>query len=405
MKKKILVITPKFPYPSYGACEADRASGIELLIKLGFDVMVVSKVYGEKYKAEARDVADRLGITIIPVTYKYLYQTSQKGKRLHVLGRIIRPWYLDGAAYEYSEPEIRQVVEETLESFQPDLVWVDYTYLWPLYRQIRKRNIPIITRSINFEPEHFLEEDGRGIFNYIKALPKFLSEYLAAKKSDYFFAITPHDALWYTKIGFKKVEVLPLRGLSKVVEYKSITHTHSPLNVFFAGSTYNVSHNRAALEFLLRDIIPETNTKFPGKFIFHIFGGKVPEEMNTYFGGNVIKHNYLSKEEFETLLGQMDIALIPSLYGGGMQQKIFEPISRGIPTITTRRGLAEYPFEDKTHVLLASSCAEYVECLGKLQDEKLRRELHENGQALAQKLFREEVITNLIMKSINRIST
>ena len=69
MKKRILIITPKFPYPSYGACELDRAAGIEMFIKLGYEVYVITKVYGEEYKQEAARMAEKLGITIVPISY------------------------------------------------------------------------------------------------------------------------------------------------------------------------------------------------------------------------------------------------------------------------------------------------------------------------------------------------
>ena len=192
MKKRILIITPKFPYPSYGTCELDRAAGIEMFIKLGYEVYVITKVYGEEYKQEAARMAEKLGITIVPISYKYLSRAQTFCKKIQsIFGRIFRPWYLDGAAYEYSDPEIRLAVQNALGSFKPELVWFDYTYLWPLYSLIKKSGTPIITRSINFEPLHFLEEDGRTFWNYLKFIPKLLSEYLTVRKSSAILAITP----------------------------------------------------------------------------------------------------------------------------------------------------------------------------------------------------------------------
>ena len=161
--KKILVVTPKFPYPSYGACEADRAAGIELLLKLGFEVCVITKVYIEEYKDEVYITAKKLGITIIPITYKYLHCRSLSDKILHGIRRCVKPWYLDGAAYEYSDPEIQEKMCQVLDSFKPDVVWFDYTYLWPLYHHVKKRKIPIVTRSENFEPFHFLDVKNRSV--------------------------------------------------------------------------------------------------------------------------------------------------------------------------------------------------------------------------------------------------
>ncbi len=397
LKKKILIISPKFPYPAYGACEQDRAAGIEFFIKQGYDVQVITKVYADSYKPEAKAAGEKLGITVIPISYKYLFTKTISQKLWRGFLRLIQPWYLDGAAFEYSEPEIRRVLRETLDSFQPDLVWFDYSYLWPLYELVRKRKIPIITRSINFEPRHFLEEDGRNIINYLKFLPKLLSEYLVSKKSDVVFAITPDEAVMYKKIGARHVEVLPLRGLPACLgEFPVAVKDHVPLNVFFSGSTYNVIHNRKALEFLLTEIIPETFKQFPGQFIFHIFGGKVPVEFEKFFGNGVVKYGYLLLEEFQTKMQTMDIAVVPSLYGAGMQQKIFEPLARGFPAIVSPRGLAGYPFQPGEHLLCATTAAEFLSGLGEMRSSHLREKLSRSAQALAQQLFSEEIIQTRI---------
>ena len=67
-------------------------------------------------------------------------------------------------------------VNKQVKEWKPDVVWFDYTYLWPLYSIFRKKNIPIITRSHNFEPLHFLEEEGRTFINRIKFVIKYLNE-------------------------------------------------------------------------------------------------------------------------------------------------------------------------------------------------------------------------------------
>lgn len=401
MKKRILVITPKFPYPSYGACELDRAAGIELFLELGYEVFVITKVYGEEYKREVEKMAEKLKITIVPITYKYLSAARTFFKKVqNIFGRLFPPWYLDGAAYEYREPEIRRAVWQAMNSFKPDLVWFDYTYLWPLYYLVKKSGVPIITRSINFEPLHFLEEDGRTFWNYLKYIPKLLSEYLTVRKSAVVLAITPQEAEIYKKIGARRVEVLPLRGLPRCLEQKSAVETRKPLNVFFSGSTYNVVHNRKALEFLLAEIIPQAQKSFPGEFRFHIFGGKVPQQFYHYFGPEAIKHDYLSSEKFASLMDEMDIAVVPSLYGAGMQQKIFEPLTRGIPTVTSDRGLAGYPFRDREHLLLANSAEQFVECLGRLRDKAEREKLSAASREVAGRLFSAEAIRKIVVAAI-----
>ncbi len=397
MSKKVLIVTPKFPYPSYGACEQDRAAGIELFLKMGWEVRVITKIYGEEYRKKVEDVSQKLGIKIIPIVYKYLRDSKK------CWCRLLNPCNWDGAAFEYSDPEIRNALVCELETFQPDVVWFDYTYLWPLYKLVKKEKIPVLTRSINFEPMHFLDEDGRNFKNYLKSIPKLISEYLVSGKSDMLFAITPKEGKIYKKMGAKRVVVLPLRGLPHCISWSHEVADKKVLNVFFAGSTYNVSHNRAALEFLLKKVAPRTESNFPGQFKFHIFGRKIPDDFSNYFNDNIINHQYLAEPEYLSLLSKMDIAIVPSLYGAGMQQKIFEPLARGFPVITSKRGLAGYPFENGRHLLLADTVEEYVKCLEKMRNYELRQQLSAQAKMLSNNLFSESIIEKIIFDTINNL--
>ena len=144
--KKILVITPKFPYPEAGADEQDRAEGLRQLKRIGYEVRVIAKCFDWQKKDEIFTRWEDEGIAVTLVPY------SKQGK----------PWWiLDRAAAEYAEPVIKRVLREALGSYRPDFVWFDYTYLWPLYREVKKRKLPIVVRSINVESRHFLEEDGQ----------------------------------------------------------------------------------------------------------------------------------------------------------------------------------------------------------------------------------------------------
>ena len=161
-----------------------------------------------------------------------------------------------------------------------------------------------------------------------------------------------------------------------------------------------MTHNREALKFLLKQIIPEVHNRFPNQFIFHIFGGKIPAEFFKYFIDDVIKHNYLLHEKYEELMTTMDIAVVPSLFGAGMQQKIFEPLARGFPTITSERGLAGYLFKAGEHLLLASTADEFAARLGELQDVNLRRRLGMGAKNLAMNLFGEKKIELIVQQAL-----
>ncbi|MDP2684207.1 MAG: glycosyltransferase [bacterium] len=394
MSKKILVITPRFPYPEAGACEQDRADGLRQLKRLGYDVKVIGKFFDFQDKEKIVNLWNEEGVDVIPVEY-VMNKISKAGKIKMILNH---PYCLDGSALEYTEPNINNLLIKELEEFKPDYVWFDYTYLWPLYKHVQKRNIPIITRSINFEARHFLEEDGRSLLNYLKYIPKYITEVITAKKSDILFSITPLEKMIYEKVGAKLVKNLPLRALANKIAM------HTPrdiekLNVFFSGSTYNVSHNRRALEFIIKDLAPKCYKKYGDKFTFRITGSKFPEDLKGYIIDNVVYEGFV--EDMDSFLQNMDIAVVPSIYGAGMQQKIFEPLTRGFPTITHERGLADYDFVPKEDVLVGVTVDDFIDNLEKLLSFDLRKRISDNCKIKGKQQFSQNVLDGIIEKSIN----
>lgn len=403
MIKKILIITPILPFPIKGADQADRAEGMIQLKRLGFEVRVISKVAEWQSADFILGIEKEIGIKIIPVPYRYLKKNNPTIKNLLESAKIsVNPFNWDGATREYSELTTQSVVANQIKEWQPNLIWCDYTYLWPIYRIAEKNNLPIITRSINFEPIHFLQEDGYGLFNIIKSLPKFISEYRIISHSSIIFTITPKEEKIYKILGGKNIYTLPLRSLPKLLKPDHQIRDIKPLEVIFMGSTYSVTHNKKALRFIMADLAPYILDKYPGQFNFNILGNKMPENYLGYIRGGLKYHGFV--EDLNSFLSNMDIALAPSFLGAGMQQKIFEPLCRGIPTITSRRGIANYPFLDGIHIYFADSFQTFVDGLLKLREPNIRKKMSAASIELANKLFSQQVLDDIVTAAINQAS-
>lgn len=402
-KKKILMVMPILPFPENGADQIERVAGIRQFKRLGFEVKIITKLASWQSKESADKAAKTTGVEIITIPYKYSNRQLSLGEKIKKnFKKILNPLYLDGAAMEYGELEIRQTFSREIESWKPDIVWFEYTYLWPLYKTAQKANIPIATRSHNFEPRHFIEENGYLAVNFLKLVPKMISEYIAARSSNVIFSITPREEKIYKKIGARKVQTLPQRILSQYTEKIRSIKESSPLNVFFAGSSYNVPHNRKAVEVILKEIVPLVKEKAAGKFAFYVTGAKLPPELKKYFNDTDIVYKGFV-DDWENFVSDMDIALVPSLFGAGMQQKIFEPLVRGIPTITSGRALNGYPFEHGKQLLLADSAEDFANCLIKLENFDLRKKLSRNAIEISRELFSLEKIDEIVLSELNKL--
>jgi glycosyltransferase involved in cell wall biosynthesis len=401
MKKKILITTPRTPFLGRGADEQDRLSGIQWFIDHGYEVRVITKVT-EHDSLHIDEAKKKLGITIIPILYRFASRKNTFEKIKTLVQRLLWPPYWDGASYEYFDPAIQDEYKRQLEDFKPDIAWFDYSYLWPLYRFAQAKKLPIVTRSINMEPIHFLDEDGGGIINSIRSLPKWVSEYIVSKKSDIVFAITPKEEKIYTKLGAHAV-TLPLRGLPKVFEEKTIQDVKGrSIHIGFTASTYNVAHNLEALQFILKQVLPLLHNK-ERKYVFHFTGLKLPESiLKTIDGTNVIYEGFVpSMKEFWK---NMDIAIIPSLFGAGMQQKVFEPITLGVPTVTSERAISGYGFVGGEDLLFAKSADDFARCVTFFaQDLEKMKQISKSATRTSRKLFSKENIDSILIKNIESL--
>lgn len=398
---KILVVTPKFPYPTIGACEHDRLEGIKDLIKYGNEVKVIAKVHDYQNKEEIKKLSQDLGFSSYLVDYKY-GNLSWRQKLPHLWQRLRNPLFIDGACYEYTDPEIKSVLVKQLDEFKPDIVWFEYTYLWPLYREVKKRGIKIITRSQNFEPQHFLEEDGYNVKNYLRFVPKFFNELLSIKKSDLVFSVTPREQKIYQKFcPGVRVANLPTRMLSHIVGLNPEIRDKKTLDVFFMGSSYNVIHNRKAADFIIKDIAPILQVQYPDRIRLHILGAKLPQDLKNILPSNTTYEGYVP--DLELSLKDMDVALVPSLCGAGQQQKVFEPIVRGIPTITSVRAIVGYDLQKDKHVMLADNLSDYIFYLEKCLDFSFRKDISQRAIAQAHKIFNQSDIDALVQGELKKL--
>ena len=395
-KQRILILTPWAPYPMPGACQQDRFWGMKYMRDLGYEVKVIGRYHDFQNKEELQAVFDREGIdmTLVP-------HMKQAWKLL-----LKKPWlpllnlgWLDGAALEFADPEYRTVVQRIMEEYKPTVGWLEYCSHWPMAKIFHAYGIPVILKSSNNEAAQCMDDHDHTLTSKLKALPKYVSEWMVSQKSDAVLAISPNEEAWYRKLGARSVTTLPLRGLSKCFVQR--THREKEvLDVVFLTSNYNMGHNRAIVEFVLQDIIPAVRKAMPGKYRFHLTGRKFPQECEKYLGKDVVSVGFVP--DIGEFLGTMDIALSPWTTGQGMQQKVFEPLCRSIPTMTTKTG--GYPFVKDTEVLLCTTPSDYVDGFRKLLSVNERNRISAAAYAKAESLFSEAAVKKVMEDSINLVT-
>jgi len=393
-QKKILMILPLLPFPPKSANQRNMAGAIRLLREMGYEIRLLCKLRRGQ-QADISGFEEKYGIKIF--TVPYLPNTSFAG----TLTRAARPFHWDGESHAYFEKNIQELARRHMDEFKPDYVWVSYTYLWPFRKLAKERKIPFIVRSHNFEPRQLFQEYGGGFLLALKFVPKLMAEWFSVRFSDFVFAISPQEEKIYKILGAKNILVLPSVALPFILKENREIHDRKPLNMLFMGSNYNIPHNAAAARFLLKDVMPAIERKAPREFVLRVTGERLPDSLKKFLAPNIIYEGFV--DNLEEVLEKTDIAVIPSILGGGMQLKIFEPLACGIPTITSPRGLADYPFKNGEDVLLASTTEEFVEKILMCRDIDFRKKLSQNALAKSKSLFAKNIFWEKTASALNSL--
>lgn len=396
MSQRILILTPWIPYPVTGACQQDRFFGMLQMKSMGHDIHVIAKFHAFQNHDDAKKAYAKEGIPLSLVAHPK--------SAWSLLGTLwpkilMNPALLDGAALEYLDPPYLAVVEKTIKEFKPSVIWIEYSTHWSILKWLKQFGVPVIVKSSLNEPRNCVDENGATLISRLKSIPKYRGETVAAQESDMILAITPAEEEWYKSRGAKRHGTLPLRGLSRCfVEKKHVQK--DVLDVVFLSSNYNMGHNRDALEFLVKKIVPLVRQKLPGKFVFHLTGSKFPDRDKKYLGDDVRHEGFIP--DLGAFLQTMDIALCPWITGHGMQQKVFEPLCRGLPLLTTKT--AGYPFESGKELFLCQTPEDYVNALERLLDTQTRQRVSDAARTKAHELFSEKAVMTIVQDALEAVT-
>ena len=113
--KKIIIITPKFPWPNTGACEQERFQGIKDLVRYGYQVTVISKVKKYQNKVNIYNLAKEIGIKLFLVDY--IEQQKSIVKKILIILKIFFSFlYWDGATFEYTDEKLLNLFSEEIKN-------------------------------------------------------------------------------------------------------------------------------------------------------------------------------------------------------------------------------------------------------------------------------------------------
>jgi hypothetical protein len=304
--------------------------------------------------------------------------------------------YLDTSMAQFSDTKLRNLILEIINNVSADLLWVETQF----YDCTLPEEMPVIIRSVNFEPKHVLREDPSP-WRYLRFLGKVFSEFKVLRRRNV-LSISPRDSRDYKFLSGQDVPYLPLRQLGYLLETQQESYTTQEASrsteqyFYLAGSTYDVKHNLDNLATIVEKIAPIMATELPNVHI-KVFGNRIPAKLN--FPENVVRMSF-QKDFHKVALGSLG-AIVPTRGGAGMQSKVFEPLCLGIPLIAHPSAISGYPFNTDEHFWRGSNSEEAVSSMvGIVRDFKLAKKKAVQARILANSLFNNPLQCDLTRKFI-----
>lgn len=391
-KKKILYLTTRLPYPVIGGDKLRMYNILKQLKLLGYEITLVSLVTQDddvKGAMEHNDFYSEL-ITV-PFNKKIAY--------LYAVKAVFndRPFIVE---YFYNN-KMQKVVDKLIREEHFDIITGYMIRIAPYLEKHHKKNIIIdFVDAVSMMYERRIKTV-KSLWDKFKISIEYLKVKNYEKKCTKLFksqiVISEADKEYISK--YANVSNIEIVGNGVDTEYYAPIETDKQNNICFVGSMQYIPNSEAAMYFAT-DVFPLIKKEIPDAN-FKIIGANPRQELfeaTKNIDGIEITGRVVDVREY---MKDCKVSVCPVKIAGGIQNKILEAMSMGIPVVTTPEG-AEGINADKSILAVAKSNEEYAQkVIALLRDEAQNKEI---GQKT-----REFILNNFswceIGKQLNDIKT
>lgn len=261
----------------------------------------------------------------------------------------------------FRSPECQRLISMQIRVFDPDVL---YLILFRPYVNANGIDKPLVVDfidsvALNYErTTHRKSPLLRPIFN-LEAKRSRHYEHELAQRAAFSFVVAGDDA---QNIGPDRVRVLH-NGVD-TAKFSDKRDPAEKARIIFSGNM-NYGPNAEAVSWFCENCWPEINRSHPeAKFV--ICGANpsnAVESLSTRYPNVTVTGRV---ESIAAELGKSWISIAPMQSGAGMQNKILEAMSCGLPVVTTTIGRGSIAAEPGSEILVADKAADFTEHVLKL---------------------------------------
>lgn len=361
----ILFVIPRFPSPPL---KGDQLIVINRLKGLSKNFKITALVFYDK-ENELKDLESVAEYCeeIIPI------RLTKFHSYMNVAGELFRKKLPFQVSYYYSEA-FRNAIRNIFSRKKIDLVHV---FTIRLAEYTKSLDVPVIYElidSMQLNVENMIREE-KFIKKWLyrqeqKRINKYEDELSRSEK--FICVVSDKDK---KRIGNNHIKVIP-NGVD--------TDKFIPSNRFKKGEiifTGNMGYlpNVHAVKWFVRECFPIILQAIPYA-TFRIVGANPSQYIKSLHNGhNIFVTGYVKSIVDE--LNKAQIAVAPMRSGSGMQNKIIEAMSCGVPVVTTHNGLEGLFAEPGEEILVSDTSNTYAQSvINLLSDQKLYNELSDNSR-------------------------
>lgn len=304
----------------------------------------------------------------------------------------------------YNSKKLRVKMFNLINEEKIEIVHVFLLRMMNFIKTEKKLEIPIVLEAIdsmqlNFErrikfetgiKKMILKNELHRLEKYEKNIGKYVDEVILVSNKDKDRFLT------------KNITILP-NGVDQNEFYFKHRKIRNGRMVFSGNMNY--FPNIQAVEWFLEHVFPILN-EYNDKIIFYIAGSNAEKSVQKYHNGNnIIVTGYV--ESMGDFLRFCDIAVAPMQSGSGMQNKIIEAMSTGLPVVTTTLGQGDIRAENEKEIVVKDNPLEFAEAIIKLLNND---EYYKNISKRATRFIKRNhswertasIVNDIYVKSINK---
>lgn len=173
--------------------------------------------------------------------------------------------------------------------------------------------------------------------------------------------------------------------------------------IVFTGNL-NYEPNLSAIFWFLRDILPKISEKYP-TIQFSIVGRNASLK-NIRLFQSINNVNFIGpvNDMFEEI-SKHDISVAPMISGSGMQFKILEAMSIGVPVVSTTLGVGAIKANHGSEILIGDTNEEFINCIIQLiEHDDLYKKLKVSAQRLIKINHSWDVINDRVKRILRKVN-